>query len=314
MSTFQQYQRVEYERKRHYEIDSKRIYPSSTTILSVKANPAIPPWASKMAAQYAAEKNHGALDELLLSFDKYPKKQWLKETIVKMVSMLQNALSNEEYIKDVKGAPWRKSGDAMDIGTLVHDMISEFHIDEIKWRERGKEYSSAQAKNWFIMKLKSDEIRKKKLKKDVSTKLKNCLGQFLKWREDVNFVIVSSEFTVYSDDHKFAGTVDALGYVNDKLTLVDYKTSSGIWPDYDLQTSSYLCALLEMIRRKQAPKLEDKPEQMCVVNFTKEGKLDTKMVENYKEALNLFLAYKDSFNAKQIWEAKLKMALAEKNE
>ena len=301
MSKFQQYQRVEYERKRHYEIDSDRIYPSSTTILGIKANPAIPPWAAKMTAQYAAEKNT-ALVKLFLAGKKTDYKSLLNE------------LTSEEYIKECKGAPWRKSGEAMDIGTLVHDMISEFHIDEIKWRERGKEYSSAQAKNWFIMKLKSDEIRKKKLKKDVSTKLKNCLGQFLKWREDVNFVIVSSEFTVYSDDHKFAGTVDALGYVNDKLTLVDYKTSSGIWPDYDLQTSSYLCALLEMIRRKQAPKLEDKPEQMCVVNFTKEGKLDTKMVENYKEALNLFLAYKDSFNAKQIWEAKLKMALAEKNE
>ena len=301
MSKFQQYTRVEYERKRHYEIDSERIYPSSTTILGIKANPAIPPWASKMAAQYAAEKN-------IELFTEHQNRDKLN------LDDLLNDLTSEEYVKDVKGAPWRKSGDAMDIGTMVHDMISEFHIDELKWRERGKEYSAAQAKNWFIMKFKSDEIRAKKLKKDHSTKLKNCIGSFLKWRDEVNFVIVASEFTVYSDDHKFAGTVDALGYVNDVLTLIDYKTSSGIWPDYDLQTSSYLCALLEMIKRKQAPKLEDKPEQMYVVNFTKEGKLDTKKIENYKEALNLFLCYKDSFNAKQIWEAKLKMALAENNQ
>ena len=303
MSKFQQYTRVEYERKRHYEIDSDRIYPSSTTILGIKANPAIPPWASKMTAQYAAEKNAQIIKD-------YPLTR-LNEARFKELSII---LSSEEYIKDCKGAPWRKSGDAMDIGTLVHDMISEFHIDELAWRERGKEYSSAQAKNWFILKLKSDDIRKKKIKKDSMTKLKNCLGSFLKWRDDVEFVIVASEFTVYSDEHKFAGTVDALGYMNDKLTLIDYKTSSGIWPDYDLQTSSYLCALLEMIKRKQAPKLEDKPEQMYIVNFTKEGKLDTKKIENYKEALNLFLCYKDSFNAKQIWEAKLKMALAENNQ
>src|SRR3990167_3850820 len=101
MSNFQQYTRVEYERKRHYEIDSERIYPSSTTILGIKANPAIPPWASKMAAQYAAEKNK----EIIIKF-KNTDETFIKH---KMLGNLYDELSNEEYIKDVKGAPWRKS-------------------------------------------------------------------------------------------------------------------------------------------------------------------------------------------------------------
>jgi len=43
--------------------------------------------------------------------------------------------------------------------------------------------------------------------------------------------------------HRYSGTFDLLAEVDGVFSLVDIKTSSGIWPDYALQTSAYLYAL-----------------------------------------------------------------------
>ncbi|MBI1974872.1 MAG: hypothetical protein HYS57_00755 [Parcubacteria group bacterium] len=44
-------------------------------------------------------------------------------------------------------------------------------------------------------------------------------------------------------DHRYAGTLDALAEINGKYGILDIKTSSGIWRDYNLQTAAYLAAL-----------------------------------------------------------------------
>lgn len=309
------YQRVEWDRQRHYKIDEARQYPSSTTILGIKVKPAIPPWASKMAAQYASFKNAELVSDFFTTAPKYR----TKENLLKL-------LTGEEYIVDVKGAPWRKSEAAMDIGTLAHDMVSEFHKAEIDLREQhNEEFSASEASDWFKTKLsnlfgkkgdwfktdKSGELSSK-WKKDDDRRLTNCIKAFLEWRQEVGFVIVSTEFTVFTDKHKYAGTVDALGYVSGKLTLVDYKTSSGIWPEHDLQVASYLNALLWMIENKLA-KFEDVPNEMMIVNFNKEGTLDHKWVKCYDEALAVFLGLKEAFIANQIWESVSKANKAKGN-
>ena len=119
-NNFHQYKRTEWDRQRHYVIDENKQYPSSTTVLGIKEKPAIPPWAAKMTAQYAAEKNKTILASYLKKFSS------------KQLPDIIDELSSEDYIKECKGAPWRKSGEAMDIGTFVHDMISKFHEEEIK--------------------------------------------------------------------------------------------------------------------------------------------------------------------------------------
>lgn len=297
-NNFQQYKRTEWDRQRHYLIDENRQYPSSTTVLGIKDKPAIAPWAAKMTAQYAANKNREVIDEFLQD------KRKDKDII--------DYLTSEEYIKDCKGAPWRKSGEAMDIGTCVHDMISEFHGEELKLRSKQNEFSTRQARKWFDKKIEK-EAKEKKLKKEFVNKVKLCVDSFLEWMDEVKFVIVASEFTVYSDTNKYAGTVDALGYVNGVLTLVDYKTSSGIWPEHDLQAVSYKDALNEMYQRNQI-EIDEVVEQVYIINFTKEGVLDKKKVENHKEALDLFLCLKNAFVANQVWTSASKTNMAKKNQ
>ncbi len=280
-----------------------------------------------MASQYASKKNEDVINKTIEELKTITKKQIkemesslkknkIKTNISSHIGMIQaylyqikSKLTGEEYIKDCKGAPWKISGEAMDIGTKAHDMISEFHIAENDASDKGNDYGRDEAKAWFHTRL----LETKDIDKDSKKKLSHCIDSFLKWREEVNFVVVGTEFTVYSDFYRYAGTVDALGYVNGIMTLVDYKTSKGIWPEYDLQIASYMHALREMYESGLI-KLEEPATQMMIVNFTKEGELETKTVGNFDVALKAFLGLREAFVNVQIWEASNKLSLAKDNQ
>ena len=53
------------------------------------------------------------------------------------------------------------------------------------------------------------------------------------------------ERQVWSGRHRYAGTVDALASVGGKFGVLDIKTSSGFYPEYNLQTAAYVTALQE---------------------------------------------------------------------
>lgn len=53
------------------------------------------------------------------------------------------------------------------------------------------------------------------------------------------------ERRVWSERHRYAGTVDALASVDGKFGVLDIKTSSGFYPEYNLQTAAYVSALQE---------------------------------------------------------------------
>lgn len=53
------------------------------------------------------------------------------------------------------------------------------------------------------------------------------------------------ERQVWSARHRYAGTVDALASIGGKFGVLDIKTSSGFYPEYNLQTAAYVAALQE---------------------------------------------------------------------
>ena len=53
------------------------------------------------------------------------------------------------------------------------------------------------------------------------------------------------EKKVWSNFHKYAGTVDALASFGGKFGVLDIKTSTGFYPEYNLQTAAYVLALQE---------------------------------------------------------------------
>lgn len=60
------------------------------------------------------------------------------------------------------------------------------------------------------------------------------------------------ERKIWSDQEKYAGTADALAFVDGKFGVLDIKTSTGFYPDYNLQTAAYVAALQEDEMKKRA--------------------------------------------------------------
>lgn len=60
------------------------------------------------------------------------------------------------------------------------------------------------------------------------------------------------ERKIWSKKDKYAGTADALAFIDGKFGVLDIKTSTGFYPDYNLQTAAYVAALQEDEMKKRA--------------------------------------------------------------
>ena len=70
---------------------------------------------------------------------------------------------------------------------------------------------------------------------------------FQKFFANNNVVVIPEhiERRILHPTHRYAGTIDAIAYVNGKFGVLDVKTSQAIYRDYNLQTSAYLGAIQE---------------------------------------------------------------------
>lgn len=82
----------------------------------------------------------------------------------------------------------------------------------------------------------------------VSSRIYTMVGNFVDWVQTSGFKAKETELHVVSKAHKYQGTFDATGYLADRpkvLCLFDWKTSSGIYPDMQLQLAAYAQAYKE---------------------------------------------------------------------
>ena len=140
-----------------------------------------------------------------------------KEAVINSIDCLsEELLDNIE--QEAKGAYRKKSTEAMDIGTRVHKIIESWiHSDGL---------------------LTPDEV--------IDPYAKRGLEAFLTWGEQHDIEIVSNE-QVVTDDMLYAGRYDLLAKVDGKLTLIDFKTASGIWFSNWLQLGGYAIAIDEPV-------------------------------------------------------------------
>jgi len=82
---------------------------------------------------------------------------------------------------------------------------------------------------------------------EVPEKIKPAVVAFQEFNEDRKIIFDPRfiELRFWSSRHRYAGTIDALVTIDGKFGVLDIKTSSGFWPEYNLQTAAYLSALQE---------------------------------------------------------------------
>ena len=109
-----------------------------------------------------------------------------------------------------------KAEEAADIGTLAHEMVELY----LNGRNPLKALYNA-----------GDKAEKAQL----------AFDNFLKWKQQTKINIISKyqEIQLVSEKYSFGGCPDAIGELDGKLILLDWKTSSGIYQDYLIQLAAY---------------------------------------------------------------------------
>jgi hypothetical protein len=71
-------------------------------------------------------------------------------------------------------------------------------------------------------------------------KVANRVKQFWKWTQAHTIEPLYVEATVYNDTHLYAGSCDLMASVDGIPTIIDYKTSKGVYGSVALQLSAYM--------------------------------------------------------------------------
>jgi hypothetical protein len=106
----------------------------------------------------------------------------------------------------LKGAPWPKRDKAANVGTVVHAVAE----------------AVASGEDW----------------PDFDDQHEPFLEAFLSFVEDYKPEFEMVEVTIFSEEHRYAGTADFIARFDDLLVLGDHKTGSGVYQEVALQLSA----------------------------------------------------------------------------
>lgn len=76
-----------------------------------------------------------------------------------------------------------------------------------------------------------------------------AIEAFWRWVESHRIQPLATERRVMSAEGMFAGTCDFYGYIDDRLCVLDFKTGRGVYDEAWWQTSAYVMALQEELRK-----------------------------------------------------------------
>jgi len=108
---------------------------------------------------------------------------------------------------------------------------------------------------------------------------------YLDWESKVDFKPIYSELLVASKILGYAGRLDAIGYVNGILSLVDYKSCNGLYVSNKAQVAGYYQAGLEMYPKQ----VFDEIKNFWVIRFGKvAGEFEDKQILDIEPEIRAF--------------------------
>lgn len=203
----------------------------------------------------------GIIDKSFLKFWAVNKAvEYVKANIVPGQPL--DELEIQSILQGAKDAHKTYAGSAADMGTYVHNWIEEF------------------------VKGENPEL-------PTNPKLLKTINDFKEWWDKTDVEVLHAERMLCSPTHMLAGTPDLICRVDGKLTIMDWKTGGGIYPDMFLQMAAYA-----MMLEEEYP--DQKVEQLYVVNASIRNMFQTEVrteVEFFKEmylqALTLYKSNKE---------------------
>lgn len=108
----------------------------------------------------------------------------------------------------------------------------------------------AASKGSEVHKWAEDYISGKNPELPTDEKVLNGVMAFLSWVKEHSVKFKESERMIYSKKHDFVGTLDAIAVIGGKTSLIDFKTSNGIYSTMHYQVAGYQLAYEEETGKK----------------------------------------------------------------
>ena len=160
----------------------------------------------------------------------------------------------------------KKSRDkSADIGTLVHDWVRRY-------------------------------IKGEKPEPPINEQLKVSISNFLEYEKVHQIKWLCSEQVVYSRQYGYCGTFDNNAIVDGELTLMDLKTSSGVYDEMFAQLAGY-----ELARTEEFP--NELYKRRAILWISRDGDFDVVESKRPDVALEMFLGAKKIFDAQKVYKA-----------
>ena len=108
---------------------------------------------------------------------------------------------------------------------------------------------------------------------------------YREWWAQAGLRPIAVEKQLVSHCYRFGGTIDLIAVdKHEELTLVDFKTSSGLWPEYSYQVAAYAELWQENYRRLPI-------QHLLLVRIDKEtGEYETKQISEWKRYWEVYVA------------------------
>lgn len=231
---------------RTYTTPEGNTYPSVTTILSVIAKPALVGWAAKTERELVIEAAANLYEDLPTLNTKMARPAYI-------TTLTDRIGKTKAYQKEV--------AKSQEVGSQVHGLV-EWNLRKELGQAVGPEpVLSHDGATWAFM-------------------------VYEEWRKAHAFTPTHIEQVVWSDRHRYAGTMDWVAHVDGALAVGDWKTSKACYPEHLLQVVAYMMAMIEMGHATA-------PLQGYVVRFPKaatDPEPDAKLI-SWEQAQHLFPAF-----------------------
>ncbi len=149
----------------------------------------------------------------------------------------------------------RKKEAAASTGDQVHTFAEQFALSRIK---QGQEPT---------------------IRDEMGIDVIRGINGFLEWYNAHDIEFLEAERVVYSQSREYVGKCDGVAIVDGKKTLLDYKTSKGIYDEYKFQVAGYRLAWEEENKKKL--------QQSLILHFGKEtGDFQVCAIDNKNHKLD----------------------------
>lgn len=121
-----------------------------------------------------------------------------------------------------------------------------------------------------------------------------CLMTLANWIESSQVDPIVTEYVAFNEKEKYAGTIDLICRIGEQIYIIDFKISSQVWPEYELQLSAYSHLEIELEKLGIKPEEWEKRKLAILQVGYNRNKNGWKFTE-VKDQLDLFLAIKKTW-------------------